>query len=317
MKSKKLLGMPEYITLTFYVAFLTLPFLSFGGSNIADSFYCTFTTFPTNYLLYIAPAAVYFFLKKSDLAEKEKTLYILLFDTVTVVIMHRALQTNRGSIFFTLIAIIVFCVIFINMNNILANILLLSGLLVFKDPVAYIFAAYIPVLLLIMIYSFGKNKEKGKKSNFLLYTYMYISVLIIILYIAKKIEFIIQPAFLNLRTVYNVVKFISGLLLLILCSALFIIRALPVIKNGKITEKLSIILFAVYPIVISVINCFFIITSSQPMHTFLLAVIMFVMGNIHLSAIYGEEVNPIIPQKLNNPVLLMLPVIIFCTFSFK
>ncbi len=317
MKSKKILGFPEYITITFYIAFLTLPFLSFGGSNIADGFHCTFVTFPTNYLLYIAPAAMYFFLKKSDIEENDKTLYILLFDAVTVVTMYRAIQTNRGTVFFTFIATIIFCVILLNTNNMLANILLFSVLLVFKAPLSYIFASYIPVLLLIMIYSFGKKEEKEKKSNFLLYTYLYMPVLIVILYIAKKIQIYNHSSFLNLSNIHNKVEIIAGMLIPIICSALFTVRALPVIKNGKFTEKLSIILFAVYPVAISVINCFFIITTSEPMHTFLLAVIMFIMGNILLSVIYGEKVNRIIPQKLNNTACIILMMAIFCTFTFK
>ena len=316
MKSKLTPGLSGYITLTFYIALITLPFLALSGSNIADGFRCTFVTFPTNYLLYIAPAALFFFLKKSDIAESDRILYLAAFDMVTVVIMHSAVQTNRSDVFFTLVATVIIALIIININDAVANIVLLSGFLVLRSPTAYIFAVYIPVLLLIMIQTFSKTETTEKKKHFLFFTYLYIPVPVLILFFAKKISFNIHPVNINFSIEKNIIELISGMALLIVAAVVFIIRVLPVIKRGKITEKISMILFSVYPLAMSVLNCIFILAESQFSHAILLSLVMYIAGNIQVSLSYGKEL-PIIPEKMNNPICFIAVLLIFCSFCFK
>ena len=317
MTSKKKTGFPEYITTTFYVALFSLPFLFLGGSNIADGFRCTFLTFPTNYLFYISPAILYLFLKKTDISQNDRIFYLIATDSILVVVMFKALQTNRSDIFLTFFAMIILCVICININNAFSNLILLSGLLVLKNPVSYLFAVYIPILLLIMIYTFADNRTEIKKSKFLFFTYIYIPVLIAILFFAKKISFNIHSAYINFNNTKSLIELFSGMLLLLIGCVVFIIRFLPVIKNGKLTEKISLILFAVYPLAIAVLNCFFMLVSSEMSHAILLSLLIYITGNIQLSVTCKTGISPLLPQKLRNTVSLIAVILIFCAFSFK
>ena len=316
MKSKNKISLSGYITLTFCVAVATLPFLALGGSNVADGFRCTFVTFPTNYLLYIAPVVLYFFLKKRNIAEKDNALILSAICPVIVVILHNAIQTNRNDIFFTLVATVVLAVVIININDSAANIVLLSGLIVLLSPTAYVFATYIPVLLLIFISVTAKNNQENKKLRFLFFAYLYIPVLILILFFAKKISFNIHPSYINFSNTKSMTELFSGMALLIIAAVMFIIRVIPIIKKGTVTQKLSLIIFAVYPFAIAVMNCFFNIISSAISNAILLSLIMYITGNIQISLSYKDNL-PLIPQKIKNPVCLSAVLLIFCSFCFK
>ncbi len=317
MKSETKTGLSAYITLTFYIAFFTLPFLALGGSNIADGFRCTFVTYPTNYLLYTVPAFMYFFLKKKDFSEKDRTLILSALCSVLIVILHSAVQTNRSGKFFTLVATVILAVIIININDTFANAVLLTGFIVLLSPTAFLFATYIPVLLLIMIRSSAKSDTEGKKHGFLFFAYLYIPVLILILSVTKKISFIIHPAYINFSNTKYMIELISGMLLLLTAAVVFIIRVLPVIKSGKTVQKLSLILFAVYPFAIAVFNCIFMLVSSDISHVILLSLIMYITGNIQFSVSYNKNMIPLIPQKFNNHVCLIAVLLVFCSFCFK
>lgn len=317
MKTNKKTDLSAYVTLTFCIALLTLPFLALGGSNIADGFRCTFVTFPANYLLYIAPVLMYIFLKKKEFTEKDSVMILSALGSVIIVLMHSAIQTNRSGVFFTLVAVIILAVIIININDTVANAVLLSGLIVLLSPTSYIFAVYIPVLLLIILQTASKTKTDSKKQSFLFFAYLYIPVLILILLFTKKISFIFHPAYINLNNTKSLIELSSGMLLLLISAVTLTIRVLPVIKNGKTMQKLSLILFAVYPFAIAVFNCIFILTSSEIKHAILLSLVMYIAGNIQISASYKENDLPLIPEKLNNTVCLFAVILIFCTFCFK
>ncbi len=314
----------EYITLTFYLGFLLLPFIFNEGISIKEGFLHTFAVFPTNYLLYITPAVLWFFLRKTDFSKKDTTEILLAYDSVILVTMYTALSENRNTVFFSLCAIIVLSVVCINTNKYVSALTLLPGLLLFRFGTAYIFASYIPVLLLFIINHFGKktteteNKSDKKDLPFVLIAYLYITVLTAILILSGKLEFTILPAsnyFFNLRYIFC---FSAATVLVLSASVLFVVRALPRIKNGNIAEKISMLLFAIYPVAILAISFFFnIVASSDIKNVFLLAFLIYISGNVQLSLTYGENIRGFIPEKLRTPVWAIIAVFLFCTFCFE
>ena len=220
-------------------------------------------------------------------------------------------------------AMLVLSVICMNTKNtVVQALILLPGLLTIKTGTPYLFATYIPVLMLLIIQHCGKkpdNTEEGKEKKqipFVLTAYLYIIVAVAIFMIAGKLELTALPAsnyFYNLTYIFS---FAAGCTLIIAAAVLFIIRAMPVIKNGKIAEKVCIVIFAVYPVILTAVSFFINIVSNDVKKIMLLSLFIYIMGNIQLQLTHGENIPPILPEKCNKSLWAVVAVVIFCAFCF-
>lgn len=317
MKSFANKNLTFYITATFYVAFAVMPFFVFGGYNIPEAFTSMFDTFPTNMFLYAVPAVFYLFIKKTNLSDTDKAIFTLCFDTSIIVLLYTALMQSRNTTLFSCIAFLILSVICINTNELLSALILLPGLLLFRLGLTYIFAAYIPVLfLLIMKYSASRKKEKSNPP-FLLAAFLYITVLTAILLFSKKIS----PDYIHTshnftRASYSL-NFAAGCVIIAGLCALFIARAVPILRNGNIAEKLAVIFTAVYPVIIIAISFFYNIISNEIKIVFTLCIMIMLCANLQLSLTYNDSVKPFITNKMKNSGTAILTAVIFCTFCFE
>ncbi len=317
MKLFKSKNFTTYITATFYLAFALMPFFVYGGFSIQEAFTSIFNTFPTNMLLYTVPAVLYLFIKKAELPDTEKTVFTLCLDTSIIVLLYTSLIQNRSTTLFSCVAFLILSVICINTNELLSALILLPGVLLLKLGLTYIFAAYIPVLsLLLMKYSASRKKEKSN-SPFLLFSFLYITVLTVILLISKKIT----PDYLhtshNFTRVPYSLNFAAGCIIVAALCALFIARAVPVLRNGNITEKSAVIFTAFYPIIIIATSFFYNIISNNIKNVFIICIMIMLCANLQLSLTYNDIIKPFVTDKMKNSVTAILTTVIFCTFCFE
>lgn len=322
MKKVKEFAWAEHLLVAFYIGLFAIPVITHNGYTLSRTFALLFKTFPTNYLLYLTPVAFYVFFKKNDISKQEKTVFSLFLNLILLLLINFEFTASSANYFYTTIAILVLSVILININDLTTSLTLLPGLFITKLGLAYIFAAYIPVLFLIMIKTGEFQTESNEKternlSHILLFAYLYTSVLTAILLYKKRIPLNITPIKPNLALADDYINIIAGVILLFAACVLFIIRAFPVIRNGNITEKISIIFAAIYPLFFAVLGSFYSLISYNFKTGFTIALLMYVMNNIQLGITYKENVGDVIPKKLNNTGFIITAVILFCSFCFN
>lgn len=322
MKKVKEFAWAEHLLIAFYIGLFATPVIVHNGYNLDHTFALLFRTLPTNYLLYLAPVAFYIFFKKKELSKQEKTVSLLFTNFFIFLLIYFEFTTSAENYFYTTIAILVLSVIFININDLTTSLTLLPGLFITKLGLVYIFAAYIPVLFLMMIktgelQTESKEKSERKLSHVLLFAYLYTSVLTAILLYKKRIPLNITAIKPNLALADDYINMIAGAILLLAVCVLFIVRSMPVIKNGNITEKISIIFAAIYPLFFAALGSFYSLISYNFKTGFTIALLIYVMNNIQLSITYKNIVGDIIPKKINNTGFIITGVIIFCSFCFN
>lgn len=316
MKIFRKSGLAEYITLTYCIAFAILPFTVFSTENIEHALNCVFRTFPTNYLLYISPVALFFFLKKSEIEEKDKLRFLVFFDTAVITLFYSALQMNSGSMLFTFVAIIMLSLICININEFTGALALLPGILLPKLGTEFIFAAFLPILAILVIRYCGNRKQTEKSSSLLPFAYLYTIVLAAILFISGKITFSQNSVIILTANFNQILRLICGMAILVAASTLFILRNSTIIKNGTIAEKSAIIFIAVYPLAVSIANCFVNLISTDTFAVILCALVMYTAANIQINITYKNKAAQLIPAKAENMAFSIAAVLIFCVFSF-
>lgn len=319
MKKIKASGWAEYITATFYICFLVMPVIVSGGFNITQTLSSEFKTFPANYLLYITPAVLHVFIKKSVIAENEKTMFLLFADILMLYLMYNEVAYNSSRCLFAIIAIIVLSLMCINVNELTAALTLLPGLLLTKLGIGYIFAAYIPVLLLMLLKNCRTtdNKNKNKASGFMVLAYLYIALLAVVLIFTKRITFYAIPVNHDFTRISFLLNFAAGVLLVTAACVMFIIRAVPLIKNAGIKERLILILFAVYPLIFAAAGFFIDLISNNFKSVFVTSLIIYAVGNIQLSLTHSDKVGAVIPEKIKTTDFVALSAAIFCAFCFS
>lgn len=322
MKKEKNFAWAEHLIVAFFLALFATPTLIHNGYNLSSTFPLLLKTFPTNYLMYLAPVAFYIFFKKKEIPKQEKIVSSLFINFFIFLLIYFEFTTSSENYFYTTIAILVLSVILININDLTASLTLLPGLFVTKLGLVYIFAAYIPVLFLMMIktgeFQTESNEKAEKKlSHVLLFAYLYTSVLTAILLYKKRIPLDITSIKPNLALADDYINMIAGIILLLAACVLFIIRSIPVIRNGKFTEITSLILSAIYPLFFAALGAFYSLISYNFRTVFTIALLMYVMNNIQLGITYKDKVGNIIPDKLRNTGFFITVAVIFCAFCFK
>lgn len=324
MKKEKNFAWTEHLLVAFYISLFATPVLIHNGYNLDYTIPLLFKTFPTNYLLYLTPIAFYLFLKKKKEFKKNESIHIILFVNILLFyFLYTAfLATASNYYLYTTIAILVLSVILININDITASLTLLPGLFITKLGLVYIFATYVPVLFLIMIKTGDLRTESSEKaerklSHVLLFAYLYTSVLTAILLYKKKIPLDILAIKPNLALADDYINIIAGVILLLTACVLFIARSVPVIKNSNITEKISIIFAAIYPLFFAFFCSIYSLISYNFKTAFTIALLMYVVYNVQLRITYKDKVGDIIPKKFEKTGFLITAVILFCSFCFN
>lgn len=312
----------EHLLIAFYIGLFAIPAITHNGYNLEYTIPLLFKTFPTNYLLYFVPVAFYVFFKKNDISKQEKTVSSLFLNFFSLLFIYTGFTASSANYFYTTIAILALSVIFININDITASLTLLPGLFITKLGLAYIFTAYIPVLFLMMIKTGEFQTETNEKternlSHVLLFAYLYTSVLTAILLYKKKIPLNITAINPHLALADDYINMIAGIILILTACVLFIIRAFPVIRKGNITETISIILAAIYPLFFAVISSFYSLISYNFKTGFAITLLMYVLYNIQLSITYKNTVGGIMPEKLNNSAVVITAAVLLCSFCFN
>ncbi len=317
MQKTKKIGFAEYILIAYATAFVFLPFIPMLDLNIRFGFESVIKTFPTNYLLYITPPAFYFFFRKnSTINEKEKLFYLTAVCATVTALMYKGLDSNITSLTYTFAAIVLLSAIFINLNEFTNMAVLLSGLMIFKSATSFIFAAYIPVLLLLFVkYSIRKNSGDDKKiSGYVLFGYLYIIVLAAILVFSGRATFEFPSAGYFSKKLADIFIYILGVALVAAACAMTVFRTIPVIRNNSILQKTAIITSSVYPFLLTATGFFSNIISTGIKNTILLSLIICIAENIQLSIICKDSAKPLIPEKLSNPVCGTVAAILFLFF---
>ena len=315
MKSIKKPDMMLSITIVFYICLAVMPFFISGGFQITHTLESMLRGFPTNLLLYVTPAVMYFSVKKADCDKNEKSAFLLICDTLLTVLMYSSLNLNGFTVTFSLAALIILSFLCINAADIISTAALLPGILIFKLGTEFIFACYIPILLLLLLKRTenGTEEEKDKKiSAFLPFAYLYISVLAIILFVAGKITLGTSTPLQSISGRTETAKAISGIILTVIACILFLIRAIPVMK-GNLIKTVTAVLFAVHPVAMVVTNLFFPLVSPEAFVSIIFALIIYTVGNAQLSVTYGKKA-PVLPSHIPFYPFAMTLSVLFLFF---
>ncbi len=315
MKTIRKPDMMLSITLVFYICLVIMPFFISGGFQMSLALENMFRVFPVNLLVYVTPAVLYFAVRKNDFGKNEKSAFLLICDTLLTTLMYSAVSLNGFTVTFSLAALIILSFLSINADDIISMAVLLPGILLFKLGTEFIFACYIPILLLLLLKT-AKSKNSAEKDNnkssFLPFAYLYISVLAVILLISGKItpgtDIPLQPV--SGRT--TVANLVSGIILALAGCALFLIRSINATK-GSFFQTITVILFAVYPLAVIVTNLFFPIVSPASYIAIIFALIIYTVGNAQLSVTYGDKA-PVLSAKIPFYPLAMTLAVLFCFF---
>ena len=315
MKTIRKPDMMQSITLVFYICLALMPFFVSGGYQITHTLKNMFAVFPTNLLIYITPVLLYLSVRKNGCDEREKSAFLLICDTLVTVLMYSALNMNGYTMTFSLAALLILSFLCINADDLISMAVLLPGILLFKLGTEFIFACYIPILLLILLKT-TKSKNSAEKDNnkssFLPFAYLYISVLAVILLISGKITFGTDIPMQPVSGRTTVANLVSGFILAFIGCAVFLIRAIHATKRSFF-QTITVILFAVYPLAIIVTNLFFPIVSPAPYIAIIFALIIYTVGNAQLSVTYGDKA-PVFSAKIPFYPIAMTLALLFCFF---
>lgn len=291
------------ITMAFYVALLIMPALVFSGSDYSEHLAAQLNTHLPNYIFYVFPVLLTIFAKKK-MSQQDSAMSQIFIYSLAAIAVATEYHSAPMTYFYTIISILVLSVVCMNINNnIVQALILVPGLFISRLGIGYLFVAYIPVLLMMFmqVTAVSEEEKAEKKTLWLIFGgYLYAAVFALILIIRHRLAFDPQPVNLNLSSVNHIIIFAAGLLLVLTACVLFIIRALPLIRNGSALQKISICLFAVYPLIYTATALTKTVISSQPVTVFMTALLIYVSGNINLSGIYKDNAGPVMPQKYRN-----------------
>lgn len=321
MKNKLRSNKFIFITVLFYISILLISFFKNGGNDYFSSIKALFSTAPSNYLIYfIPPIAALFFSKQPKATNNDLFLFsVLTFLSATAV--YTEPNYKYDALLLTYIAIISASFILININTMTASIILIPGLFISKLGIGYILTAYIPLLILLLLQSTALHEEKKEKKNSLsgavFWAYMYIAILTVILLIAKKLNLNIEFIKPQLYHAYEYINLIAGLLLIFTAMTMFLIRAHKITANGSVKEKLTVIIYAVYPLIFTAVGIFTNMISENNKSTIIAALIIYIIGNMQLSITYKEKCSNLVPEQLKNEGFVCLAVALFCALCFS
>ncbi|MBQ7962775.1 MAG: hypothetical protein IJ289_09275 [Clostridia bacterium] len=316
MKTIRKPDMLQSITIVFCICLAVMPFFVSGGYKITHTLKDMFAVFPTNLLIYITPALLYFSVRKNGCDEKEKSAFLLICDTLVTVLMYSALSMNGYTMTFSLAALLILSFLCINADDMISMAVLLPGILLFKLGTEFIFACYIPILLLLLLKTAESRKDKDKNktgASFLPFAYLYISVLAVILLISGKISLKTDMPLQSFSDRSAIINLVSGIILILIACILFIIRAIPTTK-GNIPQTITVTAFALYPVAVVFANCFFPLISSAPRVAVIFSLITYAVGNAQLSLTFREKAPPLLPEKLPFLPFAATVSVLFCFF---
>ncbi len=290
-----------YITIAFFTGLIALPFFIPSLSGIGNIISVSINSTPANYSLLTVPVILTMFLRKKA---REKDAFILLSCTYALLltIVHSEFIKANATLFFTSLAVLLLSSVCINAGQPFASLVLIPGLFLRSFGTGYIFMCYIPVLLMLVMNYSRAEKEEKKSFLFTLAAYLYAVVFAIILFTKNKLPLSFSPVEFNLSSPVETTKLIAGCLLVLTACAMFIIRTLPMIKNGSFLFRINTVLFALFPLVMCVIGCLTEIVSSQPVTVFLVAMLIYVAGNINISS-NDNSAPSVLPEKHGNIIL--------------
>ena len=304
------------ITLGFYISIAVLPFVLSYSFQLKDTLGNMFIVFPVNLLVYATPAVLYLATKKTNLSVKEKTANLIIIDTLLITLIYSALDLNTHTTIFSLAALLILSFLCINAGDTISMAVLIPGILIIKLGIGFIFACYIPILLLLFLRTekSAENIEaKNKKPYFLPFAYLYISVLAIILFAAGRFNTDSQVPLQPVTGITETINVISGIILSVIACAVFLARAIPSTK-GNSSKTVTAIIYAVYPLVIIITNLFLPVVSYKPFVSIIFALITYTLGNIQLSLTYKEKAPSALPAKIPFYPFAITTAVLFLFF---
>ena len=289
-----------YLTIAFFagLVFSVLFIPSLSDSSSALSLIKSFA-FP-NYILLACPVILTAFLSGKT-TEKESFVLLSLTYTVLLIIFCTEFVKANATLFFAAIAILLLSVICINVGQPFASFVLIPGLFLRSLGTGYIFIVYIPVLLLLLMKLSQTEKEEKKSMVFTVGAYLYAVIFAVILFARCNLTISIYPAEFN-RSPVEAAKLVAGCLLVLTASAMFIIRALPMIKKGGLLLRLSAVLFALFPLAGCVIALLTGVISSSFTTVFLVTMLIYIVGNTGIS-LQDKSAPPVLPEKYGHIIL--------------
>lgn len=316
MKKIRKPDMLQSITLASYISIAVLPFVLSYSYQPKILFSNLFLVSPVNLLIYVTPVLLYFAIKKADLSEKEKTANLIITDTLLITLIYSAHTLNIHTTTFALAALLILSFLCINAGDAISMAVLIPGILIIKLGIGFIFACYIPILLLIFLRTEKNEKNpdaKNKTSSFLPFAYLYISVLAAILIASGRFDTATQMPLQQVAGRNETLNIISGVILSVVACTVFLARAIPATKGSSLKTVIAII-YAFYPLGVIIFNLFLPVISHLPFVAVFFALIIYTIGNIQLSLTYKEKAPSALPAKIPFYPFAITTAVLFLFF---
>lgn len=291
-----------YITLSFYTGFLFLPLFISAVPDFGNILSMLTSFALPNYLILLCPVLLTIILSKKA---NEKDTSVLLTFTYAVLLPLTFFEFVKGgaTLFFVTVAVLLLSAVCINAGQPFASLVLIPGLFLRQLGTGYIAITYIPVLLLLLMTCARAEKEE-KKSLFLTAgAYLYAVIFAVILFVKGKHTVSFSPVDFSFGAV-ETAKLVAGCILVLTACVLFIIRTIPLMKNGSVLFRISTVLFAAYPVAGCIFSCLTGIVSTRPETVFLVTLLIYITGNINIS-LQDKEALPVLPEKSGRMILLL------------
>lgn len=289
-----------YITLSFYTGFLFLPLFISAVPDFRNilSMLTSFTL--PNYLILLCPVLLTIILTKKA---NEKDTSVLLTFTYAVLLPLTFFEFIKGgtTLFFVTVAVLLLSAVCINAGQPFASLVLIPGLFLRSFGTGYIFMCYIPVMLMLVMKLSRAEREEKKSLMFTVGAYLYTVIFAGILFARNNLRISFSPVEFY-PTPTEKAKLIAGILLVTAACVSFIIRTLPLMKNGSVLFRLSTVLFSLFPLAGCITGLLTGIISSHFPVVFLVTTLIYITGNINIS-LSDKSAPPVLPEKHSHILL--------------
>ena len=282
-----------YLTVTFFAA-LAFSLIFQPSAAFSSSIWALLTSFSLpNYIILLCPVIMQLFLSRK-ITENETFPLLSLLYTTMLILIHTEFSRANATLFFASVAILLLSAVCINAGQPFASLVLIPGLFLRQFGTGYIFMCYIPVLLMLLTKTAQTEKDDKKPFLFTVGAYLYAVIFAVILFAKGNLRISLSPVEFRSSPV-EITKLVAGIILVLIACVMFIIRTLPVIRNGNLLLKLSTVLFAVFPVAGCIISLMTGIISASYTTVILVTILIYIAGNINISA--NNPGLPLLPEK--------------------